>query len=71
MKKSESFGKNTLVRSGIVNAAISEARFQYDVQNIEGFLSLETLYLCLYEMERELKSSVPCVHPAKPLKLLC
>jgi len=47
MKKSELYDKNTRVKSGTANAAISRAYFQYDAQNIEAILSLETLYLCL------------------------
>lgn len=45
MKTSEPDDKNTLVRSGIANTVISEANFQFDVQNTKAILSLETLYL--------------------------
>lgn len=51
MKKSEPYDKNTLVRSGIANAAISKAHFQYDVQNIKAILSLETPYVCMKRKE--------------------
>lgn len=62
MEISELNYKNTLVRSGIANTVISKTQFQFDVQNIKAILSLETFYLCLYEMERDWKSFVPCVH---------
>lgn len=60
MEISELNDKNTLVRCGVANMMISKAQFQFDVQNIKAILSLESFYLCLYEIERDWKPLVQC-----------